>query len=228
GAEDGAGLAAAAPATAAANLEAYGTGPCSCTAGHCGGGPCSGGGDDSCGRGAARMSPPVRRRLQKRSPSSSDEHPCGGASKRRKGRATPSTSMDCRLRGDEAEEGFWKGGSEARRKRQLAAVKAELPPDALGALHVEVLDNIVDRLHIYEVVRTSVLSCAWWGCWESLPFVDLTWSPDVAASDVDVILLRRSATDGRYAPFLSHQPQRSSAGSTHSGKPRASRTGRMS
>uniref|UniRef100_A0A0E0NIZ8 Uncharacterized protein n=1 Tax=Oryza rufipogon TaxID=4529 RepID=A0A0E0NIZ8_ORYRU len=82
GAEDGAGLAAAAPATAAANLEAYGTGPCSCTAGHCGGGPCSGGGDDSCGRGAARMSPPVRRRLQKRSPSSLDEHPCGGASVR--------------------------------------------------------------------------------------------------------------------------------------------------
>ncbi|EAY87005.1 hypothetical protein OsI_08400 [Oryza sativa Indica Group] len=128
----------------------------------------------------------------------------------------------------EAEEGFWKGGSEARRKRQLAAVKAELPPDALGALHVEVLDNIVDRLHIYEVVRTSVLSCAWWGCWESLPFVDLTWSPDVAASDVDVILLRCSATDDRYAPFLSRQPQRSSAGSTYSGKPRASRTGRMS
>uniref|UniRef100_A0A0D9YW75 F-box domain-containing protein n=1 Tax=Oryza glumipatula TaxID=40148 RepID=A0A0D9YW75_9ORYZ len=103
------------------------------------------------------------------------------------------------------------GREEAKHAGQLAAVKAELPPDALGALHVEVLDNIVDRLHIYEVVRTSVLSCAWWGCWESLLFVDLTWSPDVAASDVDVILLRCSATDGRYAPFLSRQPQRSSA-----------------
>uniref|UniRef100_A0A0D3F8N6 F-box domain-containing protein n=1 Tax=Oryza barthii TaxID=65489 RepID=A0A0D3F8N6_9ORYZ len=161
------------------------------------------------------MSPPVRRRLQKRSPSSSDEHPCGGASVRCDGRRRGGRG-GLRRRPPwiagfvamEAEEGFWKGGSEARR---LAAVKAELPPDALGALHVEVLDNIVDRLHIYEVVRTSVLSCAWWGCWESLPFVDLTWSPDVAASDVDVILLRRSATDGRYAPFLSHQPQRSSA-----------------
>nr|BAD09965.1 F-box protein family-like protein [Oryza sativa Japonica Group] len=88
--------------------------------------------------------------------------------------------------------------SPPNRKRRLAAAEAEAepelsPPDALGALPVEVLDNILGRLHIYDVVRTSALSRAWRRRWESLPTVDLTRSPGVAASDVDAVLLRRSA-----------------------------------
>uniref|UniRef100_A0A0D3H143 F-box domain-containing protein n=1 Tax=Oryza barthii TaxID=65489 RepID=A0A0D3H143_9ORYZ len=88
--------------------------------------------------------------------------------------------------------------SPPNRKWRLAAAEAEAepelsPPDALGALPVEVLDNILGRLHIYDVVRTSALSRAWRRRWESLPTVDLTRSPGVAASDVDAVLLRRSA-----------------------------------
>uniref|UniRef100_A0A0E0AWB9 F-box domain-containing protein n=1 Tax=Oryza glumipatula TaxID=40148 RepID=A0A0E0AWB9_9ORYZ len=84
--------------------------------------------------------------------------------------------------------------SPPNRKRRLAAAEPEPPPpDGLGALPVEVLDNILGRLHIYEVVRTSSLSRAWRRRWESLPTVDLTRSPGVAASDVDAVLLRRSA-----------------------------------
>uniref|UniRef100_A0A0D9X8N5 F-box domain-containing protein n=1 Tax=Leersia perrieri TaxID=77586 RepID=A0A0D9X8N5_9ORYZ len=65
--------------------------------------------------------------------------------------------------------------------------------DALGSLPLDVLDNILSRLHIHEVVRTSALSRAWRRRWESLLSVDLTRSPGIAASDVDVILLRRAA-----------------------------------
>uniref|UniRef100_A0A0D9X8N4 F-box domain-containing protein n=1 Tax=Leersia perrieri TaxID=77586 RepID=A0A0D9X8N4_9ORYZ len=79
------------------------------------------------------------------------------------------------------------------RKRRFAAAEQEPPPDALGALPVEVLDDILGRLHIYEVVRTSALSRAWRRRWESLPSVDLTRSPGIAASDVDAVLLRRAA-----------------------------------
>uniref|UniRef100_A0A0D3H147 Uncharacterized protein n=1 Tax=Oryza barthii TaxID=65489 RepID=A0A0D3H147_9ORYZ len=69
--------------------------------------------------------------------------------------------------------------SPPNRKRRLAAAEPEPPPpDGLGALPVEVFDNILGRLHIYEV---------------SLPTVDLTRIPGVAASDVDAVLLRRSA-----------------------------------
>jgi hypothetical protein len=60
--------------------------------------------------------------------------------------------------------------SPPNRERRLAAAEPEPPPpDGLGALPVEVLDNILGRLHIYEVVRTSSLSRAWRRRWESLP-----------------------------------------------------------
>ncbi|KAL5221599.1 hypothetical protein ABZP36_026312 [Zizania latifolia] len=78
-----------------------------------------------------------------------------------------------------------------RRRRQRGLWP---PPDALGSLPLDVLDNILSRLHIHEVVRTSALSRAWRRRWEALPTVDLLPSPDIAASDVDALLLRRAAT----------------------------------
>ncbi|KAL6858780.1 hypothetical protein ACP4OV_017782 [Aristida adscensionis] len=74
-----------------------------------------------------------------------------------------------------------------------AAAAAEEEPDALASLPLEVLDNILSRLHIYDVVRTSALSRAWRRRWESLPTVDLTRGPGISASDVDALLLRRAA-----------------------------------
>ncbi|XP_052166379.1 F-box/LRR-repeat protein At3g26922-like isoform X1 [Oryza glaberrima] len=67
------------------------------------------------------------------------------------------------------------------------------PPDALFSLPLDVLDNILSRLHIYEVVRTSALSRAWCRRWAALPSVDLARSPGISEPDVDAILLRRSA-----------------------------------
>ncbi|GJN16023.1 hypothetical protein PR202_gb02973 [Eleusine coracana subsp. coracana] len=58
---------------------------------------------------------------------------------------------------------------------------------------LEVLDNIFSRLHIYDVVRTSALLRAWRRRWRSLPTVDLSRSHGISASDVDALLLRRSA-----------------------------------
>jgi hypothetical protein len=75
-----------------------------------------------------------------------------------------------------------------RQKPRLAAV-----PDLLASLPLEVLDNIFSRLHIYDVVRTSVLSRAWRRRWESLPTVDLSHSPGICASDIDALLLRRGS-----------------------------------
>ncbi|BAF23895.1 Os08g0461300 [Oryza sativa Japonica Group] len=66
-------------------------------------------------------------------------------------------------------------------------------PDALGSLPLDVLDSILSRLHIHDVVRTSALSRSWRRRWESLPTVDLTRSPGISASDVDALLLRRTA-----------------------------------
>jgi hypothetical protein len=66
-------------------------------------------------------------------------------------------------------------------------------PDLLSSLPLEVLDNILSRLHICAVVRTSVLSRAWRGRWESLPSVDLTHSPGIVPAHIDSLLLRRSA-----------------------------------
>uniref|UniRef100_A0A0E0ID05 F-box domain-containing protein n=1 Tax=Oryza nivara TaxID=4536 RepID=A0A0E0ID05_ORYNI len=66
-------------------------------------------------------------------------------------------------------------------------------PDALGSLPLDVLDSILSRLHIHDVVRTSALSRSWRRRWESLPTVDLTRSPGISTSDVDALLLRRTA-----------------------------------
>uniref|UniRef100_A0A0E0EM70 F-box domain-containing protein n=1 Tax=Oryza meridionalis TaxID=40149 RepID=A0A0E0EM70_9ORYZ len=98
--------------------------------------------------------------------------------------------------------------SPPNRKRRLATAETEpeSPPDGLGALPVEVLNNILGRLHIYDVVRTSSLSRAWRRRWESLPSVDLTRSPGVAASDVDAVLLRRSATPVRAFRLVARDP----------------------
>ncbi|CAL5001725.1 unnamed protein product [Urochloa decumbens] len=77
-------------------------------------------------------------------------------------------------------------------KPRLVAV-----PDALASLPLEVIDNIFSRLHIYDVVRTSVLSRAWRRRWESLPTVDLSHSPGICASDIDALLLRRGSAPVR-------------------------------
>ena len=82
--------------------------------------------------------------------------------------------------------------SPPRQKPRFAAV-----PDALASLPLEVLDNIFSRLHIYDVVRTSVLSRAWRRRWESLPTVDLSHSPGICASDIDALLLRRGSAPVR-------------------------------
>ncbi|TVU05615.1 hypothetical protein EJB05_48784, partial [Eragrostis curvula] len=86
--------------------------------------------------------------------------------------------------------------SPPRRKPRLEAEEEdEAPPprDMLSSLPLEVLDNILSRLHIYAVVRTAVLSRAWRRRWESLPTVDLTRSGGIVADEVDALLLRRSA-----------------------------------
>ncbi|KAG2579225.1 F-box/FBD/LRR-repeat protein At1g13570-like [Panicum virgatum] len=82
--------------------------------------------------------------------------------------------------------------SPPRQKPRFAAV-----PDALASLPLEVLDNIFSRLHIYDVVRTSVLSRTWRRRWESLPTVDLSHSPGICASDIDALLLRRGSAPVR-------------------------------
>ncbi|KAK3123600.1 hypothetical protein QOZ80_8AG0633410 [Eleusine coracana subsp. coracana] len=79
------------------------------------------------------------------------------------------------------------------KKPRLTAAAAEGATDALASLPLEVLDDIFSRLHIYDVVRTSALSRAWRRRWESLPTVDLSRSHGISASDVDALLLRRSA-----------------------------------
>nr|CAB3483172.1 unnamed protein product [Digitaria exilis] len=66
-------------------------------------------------------------------------------------------------------------------------------PDLLSQLPLEVLDKILSRLHIYDVVRTSVLSRAWRRRWETLPTVNICRSPPIPADELDVILLRRTA-----------------------------------
>ncbi|GJN16026.1 hypothetical protein PR202_gb02976 [Eleusine coracana subsp. coracana] len=82
--------------------------------------------------------------------------------------------------------------SPLRRKPRLEEAAAA-PPDLLTSLPLEVLDKILCRLHIYDVVRTAALSRAWRRRWESLPTVDLTRSRGLVAEDVDALLLRRTA-----------------------------------
>ncbi|KAK3121895.1 hypothetical protein QOZ80_8BG0662510 [Eleusine coracana subsp. coracana] len=79
------------------------------------------------------------------------------------------------------------------RKPRLAADAAAPPPDLLSSLPLKVLDNILSRLHIRAVVRTSALSRACRSLWESLPSVDLTSSFGIVPANVDSLLLRRSA-----------------------------------
>ncbi|OEL25253.1 hypothetical protein BAE44_0013727 [Dichanthelium oligosanthes] len=84
--------------------------------------------------------------------------------------------------------------SPPRRKPRLeAGAEGEAAPDLLSPLPLEVLDKILSRLHIYDVVRTSVLSRAWRRRWEALPTVNLFGRPAIPADEVDVLLLRRTA-----------------------------------
>ncbi|CAO2211157.1 unnamed protein product [Urochloa humidicola] len=81
-----------------------------------------------------------------------------------------------------------------RKPRLEAGVESEAPaPDLLSALPLVVLDKILSRLHIYDVVRTSVLSRAWRRRWETLPTVNLIGGPLIPAEEVDALLLRRTA-----------------------------------
>jgi hypothetical protein len=66
-------------------------------------------------------------------------------------------------------------------------------PDLLSPLPLEVLDKILSRLHIYDVVRTSVLPRAWRRRWETLPTVNLFGGRSIPADEVDALLLRRTA-----------------------------------
>jgi hypothetical protein len=93
------------------------------------------------------------------------------------------------------------GGLTAGRKPRLEAgseseAAAAVEPDLLTPLPLEVLDKILCRLHIYDIVRTSVLSRAWRRRWETLPTVNLleSWAPPppILSQEVDA-LLRRTA-----------------------------------
>lgn len=88
------------------------------------------------------------------------------------------------------------------RRLQLAAAAA----DALSSLPIDVLDNILSRLHIYDVVRTSALSREWRRRWESLPSVDLSHSDKISASDIDALLLRRGTAPVRAFRLLARDP----------------------
>ncbi|CAO2173058.1 unnamed protein product [Urochloa humidicola] len=90
--------------------------------------------------------------------------------------------------------------SPPRRKPRLearvegeATAAPEPSLDLLSPLPLEVLDKILSRLHIYDVVRTSVLSRAWRHRWETLPTVNLIGWPPANADEVDALLLRRTA-----------------------------------
>ncbi|CAO2211156.1 unnamed protein product [Urochloa humidicola] len=107
------------------------------------------------------------------------------------------------------------------RKPPLAAAA----PDALASLPLEVLDNIFSRLHIHDVVRTSVLSRAWRRRWESLPTVDLSHSPRICASDIDALLLRRGSAPVRAFRLPARDPTWAIWGYFHDWLLRLSRRG---
>ncbi|BAS82983.1 Os03g0217100 [Oryza sativa Japonica Group] len=79
------------------------------------------------------------------------------------------------------------------RHRRHRAGSGRSAPDTLGSLPLDVLDNIISRLHIYEVIHTSALSRASHRRRESLPTVDLLNNPGISALDVDTLLLRHTA-----------------------------------
>uniref|UniRef100_A0A0E0ID12 F-box domain-containing protein n=1 Tax=Oryza nivara TaxID=4536 RepID=A0A0E0ID12_ORYNI len=83
---------------------------------------------------------------------------------------------------------------EAKRRRSPA-----VEPDYLAALPPEIVDNIISRLGVRDVFRTSVLSHAWRRRWRSVRGLDLDFrSSDPAAAISSV--LKRSAAPVRTPP----------------------------
>ncbi|EEE68821.1 hypothetical protein OsJ_27589 [Oryza sativa Japonica Group] len=77
---------------------------------------------------------------------------------------------------------------EAKRRRSPA-----VEPDYLAALPPEIVDNIISRLGVRDVVRTSVLSHAWRRRWRSVRGLDLDFRSSDPAAAISSVLKRSAA-----------------------------------
>uniref|UniRef100_A0A0E0EM80 F-box domain-containing protein n=1 Tax=Oryza meridionalis TaxID=40149 RepID=A0A0E0EM80_9ORYZ len=77
---------------------------------------------------------------------------------------------------------------EAKRRRSPA-----VEPDYLAALPPEIVDNIISRLGIRDVVRTSILSHAWRRRWQSVRGLDLDFRSSDPAAAISSVLKRSAA-----------------------------------
>uniref|UniRef100_A0A0D9X8N6 F-box domain-containing protein n=1 Tax=Leersia perrieri TaxID=77586 RepID=A0A0D9X8N6_9ORYZ len=80
-------------------------------------------------------------------------------------------------------------GEPTAKRRRLPAGE----PDDLAALPPEIVDNIISRLNIREVVRTSVLSHAWRRRWESVRGLNLSFRSSDPAAAISSVLKRSTA-----------------------------------
>ncbi|XP_066350132.1 F-box/FBD/LRR-repeat protein At1g13570-like isoform X2 [Miscanthus floridulus] len=84
-----------------------------------------------------------------------------------------------------------------------------LPPaeaeaaDMLSSLPAHLLDEILTRLDLRDVVRTSVLSCVWRRRWESLPGLALCFPKGTRPSVIARVLLRYTGPSiSRFASYV--------------------------
>jgi hypothetical protein len=77
---------------------------------------------------------------------------------------------------------------EAKRRRSPA-----VEPDYLAALPPEIVDNIISRLGVRDVFRTSVLSHAWRRRWRSVRGLDLDFRSSDPAAAISSVLKRSAA-----------------------------------
>ncbi|CAL5081674.1 unnamed protein product [Urochloa decumbens] len=86
-------------------------------------------------------------------------------------------------------------------KRRVPDATVAPAADALLSLPTEVLDEILDRLHLRDAVRTSALSRAWRRRWESLPALSLSFLDlrDTPPEVVDSVLVRYAGRIPRFS-----------------------------
>ncbi|CAL5088115.1 unnamed protein product [Urochloa decumbens] len=86
-------------------------------------------------------------------------------------------------------------------KRRVPDATVAAAADTLLFLPTEVLDEILDRLHLRDAVRTSALSRAWRRRWESLPSLSLSFLDlsDTSPEVVDSVLVRYAGRIPRFS-----------------------------